>query len=199
MTVSGPAPVNGAVRANLHIVLDAHAAQLRDKERSVRIHIEPEARLADPGTRVDEHAVTENGMAYGRVCANRTRGSDHHTVTDHSIGMHSRSSPDPGTRTDDRTGRDRDTVCQDGARIDGCGGMDTGNDIGIRVKALSDSGEVPPRSWCDEQRHSIRSLVCEVRGNETEAGIRGSELETYFRFSKKLTALAVASLRLPTS
>src|SRR5690606_2271318 len=56
------APIDGAVRADLDIVLNDHAADLRNLQVSLRSHGETEAILADRDSGVDDDVI-----AYERV------------------------------------------------------------------------------------------------------------------------------------
>ncbi len=59
------AAVDGGVGADLHIVLDQHAAELRDGMEAVRGDGEAEAVLADAGARIDVDAVDRSARATG--------------------------------------------------------------------------------------------------------------------------------------
>src|SRR5262249_5759277 len=68
--------VDGGVGADLHVVLDDDAADLRDLEVAARAHGEAESVLSDAHSRVNDHAVADERVGDGRERADVAVAAD---------------------------------------------------------------------------------------------------------------------------
>src|SRR5689334_23209883 len=77
------ASIHAAVGANLHVVLDDHAADLRHLEVALAAHGEAKAVLADPHAGMQDHPVADQGMRHRGAGADVAAPADGHAVADH--------------------------------------------------------------------------------------------------------------------
>ena len=67
--VAARAPVHGGVGADLHVVLDDHAPDLRHLQMALRTHGEAEPVLPDAHARMEDDPVADEGVGHGHVGA----------------------------------------------------------------------------------------------------------------------------------
>ena len=122
--VAACSPVDGSVATDLDIVLDDHPTDLGDLAVTVGPHGETEAVLPDPNTRVDDHAIADQGMQYTRSRPYAAAPTNAHMRTDHRIGRDDTAFADLGARPYHGAGVDRDAGLQTGARVNHASGTD---------------------------------------------------------------------------
>src|SRR5262249_46850553 len=92
--VAGAAAVDGGAGADLDIVLDDDAADLRDLEMSRRSHHEAETVLADADAGMDDHAVADERVHERGAGADRRVAADPNARADHGVGAEHRARAD---------------------------------------------------------------------------------------------------------
>src|SRR3972149_9329641 len=108
--VANGAAVDGGAGADLDVVLDDDAPDLRHLEVAIAPHHETEAVLPDLAARMDDNAVADQRGGERRPGANRTVAPDPHLGPDHGIGSDHGSGADLGAGTHHRAGLDGDAV-----------------------------------------------------------------------------------------
>src|SRR5271156_3849292 len=112
--IAGGAAVDRRIGSDLDIVLNDHAPRLGNLlVTSWRRQI-AKAVLADPGARMDDHAVTDQRVLDGDTGADNAVAPNAYVGTDHSAGPDHRAGPDLRARPDHRK------------RIDGHAGLKLG-------------------------------------------------------------------------
>ena len=106
------ASVDGRIRANLHVVLDDDAVDLRHLEVPLAAHGEAEPVLADADTGMDRHAVAEERVRDRRERADVAIAADRHSRADHGTRRDARAAPDHRLWTDDGAGLDHHAVLE---------------------------------------------------------------------------------------
>src|SRR6185312_12280079 len=106
MGVADGAAVHGAVGAELHIILDDDAAQLRHAQQALQAGHEGETLIADGIVWAHHHALAQNGMGDDAIGADTVAitdldtAPDHHIVADAHVGADLRARADLTARTD---------------------------------------------------------------------------------------------------
>ena len=111
------AAVDAAVGADLHVVLDDDAADLRHLEVTLAAHGEAEAVLADPHARMQDDAVAHQRVRDARPGADVAAPADRHAVAHHGARRHHRAAPDLGLAADDGAGLDANVALQHRGRV----------------------------------------------------------------------------------
>ena len=91
--IAAGAPVDRGVRADLHIVLDDDAPDLRHLEVALRPHGEAEPVLADPDARMKDDPVAEIGVGDGHIGGDGAVPADPDVGTDDRMGADQRAGP----------------------------------------------------------------------------------------------------------
>ena len=121
MIVSRLAPRSIVVSgADLDVVLDDHAADLRHFEMAARPHRETESVLADPHAGMDDDAVADKAQTTVAWAPIDAFAADADLGADHRIGADQRAGADLRAGPDHRAGIDDD------ARLESRRGMDEG-------------------------------------------------------------------------
>ena len=116
--IAARAAVDGGVGADLHVVLDDHAPDLRHLQMPLRSHGEAEAVLADAHAGMEDDPVADEGVGNGHVGGDRAVPADLHLGADHGMGADQGAGADLRMRADDGAGIDPDPVLQPGRRMD---------------------------------------------------------------------------------
>ena len=111
-----PAVDRGA-GANLDVVLNDNAADLRHLDVALGARHVAEAVLADVATRMNDDAIADRRVRDGAVGANRTVAADAHLRSDHRAGGDHRAGANLGARPDHCAGVDRRTAVDLGRRM----------------------------------------------------------------------------------
>src|SRR5689334_4377532 len=111
-------PIDRGVGADFDMVLDHHAADLRQFQVAAQAHGEAKAVLADRHAGVDGDMVTEKGMGQRGVWADEAVSSHMHTVADDGTGGDGGGASDPCLRPDNRPGLDDCPRLDDRTRMD---------------------------------------------------------------------------------
>ena len=98
ISVSRPLPRSMRVGADLDVVADDHAPELRHLEMALRPHREAEPILPDAHAGVEDDPVTEHYVRQAHMGGDRAVPTDAHTLSNHAAGA------DPRARSDLRLG-----------------------------------------------------------------------------------------------
>src|SRR6185437_1591070 len=93
--VADSAAVDGAIGAELDIVLDDHAAELRHAQQALAAGHEAEARAADGDVGREGHAIADQGEVNDAIGADRAVVADDHAVSDDDIWTDQAAIADP--------------------------------------------------------------------------------------------------------
>jgi hypothetical protein len=115
--------VDGGIGANLHIVSDDDAAELRDTQKSRFGGGEAEAFLANPSAWVDVNACTQQGVAQAGMGADPAIGTNCYTAANRYERTDATARADLSTSFDDDVGTDF------GRCIDARGVSDNGREV----------------------------------------------------------------------
>ena len=185
------AAIDRDVGADLDIVLNDHAAGLRDFLMALRRRQEAEAVLANAGAGMNDHAVPDQGMRDGRVGADGAIAADRDARADDGAGGDQRARPDLGARSDD------------GERIDRDAGFQPRG--GMHARALGAAARLEQRRWPQrarkqrardgdkgpirfrrhQHRQPLRRRRRETRRQQARAGARRIEGITIFGIVEK--------------
>ena len=111
-------PVDRAVGADFHPVLDDDTADLADLQMALAAHGEAEAVLADRHARMDDHIIADQGVGDHSTRADEAVPPDGAAITDDGAGGDARARAYLGLGADDRARLDGDTRFQAGAGVD---------------------------------------------------------------------------------
>ena len=186
MIVSDRAPaVDGGVGADLHVVADDHAADLRHLQVALGAHREPEPVLADAHTGMDDDAVADDGMRQRGAGTDVAVPAHHHPESDHSAGRNRRAGTDHGFAADDGTrlydGALRDLgrrMHQRAARVGDAGGRLAAQ--GVHVEQAQSQGEGVVWRGGRQRRRGAGSALGVGASQDTGAGLGGAELSGVF-------------------
>ena len=160
------APIDGRVRADLDIITDAHATDLRNLDPAAVIFCDSETIGADHGPGVNNRAV-----------ADRAARIHHHARVKAAIVANRRPLSDHASRSDRNTLAQPHTGSNVRLRVNsrGLGGQ--------RVEKLRDSCEVGVGIVCHDARQPGGALV--PGSQDYRRGARGSKLRLQFAAGKK--------------
>src|SRR5947207_3105055 len=116
--VADAAAVNGCAGADLHVILNDHAADLQHLAVTSRSHQVAKSILSDGATGMDRHAVADQAVRDRDVSTDGAMAADAYVGSDRSAGVDHRARTDFAPRTDDGAGIDGHAVLQ------ACAGMD---------------------------------------------------------------------------
>src|SRR5690606_20798544 len=102
--IAAGAAVDRGVGADLDVVLNDDAPDLRHLEMALSAHGEAEAVLADFGARVQDDAVADERMLQHDAGADGAVAADAHAGADHGIRRDDRARADLRSRADARSG-----------------------------------------------------------------------------------------------
>src|SRR5215203_6634367 len=143
--VAAAAAVDRRVRADLDIVADDHAPELRHLEVALRPHHVAEAILADAHAGVEDDAVAEHRVADGDLRGDGAVAADADTRPDDAVGADARPRPDLGPGPDDRARIDDDPLSEPRRRMD----------EGVRRHAALAEARLRPRRVRIEPGHDL--------------------------------------------
>src|SRR5260221_10552105 len=112
--------VDRGIGADLDIVADDDAAELRHPDMTAGIRREAEAFLSDTRPRQDAHPIADQAVAEADIGADPRRLADDDALANHAIGV------DPAVAADRRLGADADMVCELATRAETGAGIDDG-------------------------------------------------------------------------
>src|SRR3990172_696364 len=115
--VANGAAVDGGAGADLDVVLDDDASDLRHLEMALGSHYEAEAILPDLAARMNDDAVADQRGGDRRPGADRAIAPDPHPGPNHGSGSDHAAGADLGARPDHRARLDGDAVFQPRARV----------------------------------------------------------------------------------
>src|SRR5262245_64966022 len=116
--VEGPA-IDAAVGADLHVVLDDHAPDLRHLEMAAGAHGEAEPILADPHAGMQDHPIADERMGEARPRPHVAVTSDAYPIADDRARRDRGAAADLGLPADDGAGLHRHLLFELGRRMDG--------------------------------------------------------------------------------
>ena len=143
--------------ADLDVVLDDDAADLRHLEMAAGTEREAEAVLADMDAGVDDDAVADQRAGDSRLGADDAVAADAHARADNGVGADQRAGADLRPGADHRAGIDDDAGLEPRRRMDEGGRGDAGfaesrARLGrLRIEPRHRLGHRPVRLWRDEQ------------------------------------------------
>ena len=164
--IAGRAAVDGAVRANLDIVLDNDAAKLRNAQSPIRRGHEAETLSADADAGRDLHPCADNGVAYGAVRPDCAAVAKHDAVADDGVAGDVAARPDFRTGADNGSGVDARSLANDGARIDPRIGGYLRLRLKRRIVEKADPGKSQLRLGHADQTHAAGSVRGQVWGGD---------------------------------
>jgi hypothetical protein len=174
--VAVAATVNGAVGADLDVVLNDDAPGLRHLEMAVGARNEAEAILADPDPGVQHHPVADERVGYGGTRPDDAASADSDARTDDRARRDQGIPADFCARADDGEGLHRHARLKARRRIDmrrrrhHTGGADRGGPQGSRKKVTPESRKGALRVLRDQGDGGRRNKFRVPRLDETHAG-----------------------------
>jgi len=132
-----PIAVDGGVGADLDVVTDHHAADLRDLDPAAVVVGEAEAVPADHRAGLHQHARTElHRVAQGHVGQQAAARADLHVVAEHAPRAEDAARADPAALADGDQRADADVLAELAARGHHRGRVDAGRGRRERVEQL---------------------------------------------------------------
>ena len=175
------AAVDRRTGADLDVVLDDDAADLRHLEVPARPEREAEAVLADVDAGMDDDAVADERAGDRRLGADDAVAADADAGADDRIGADQRAGADLRARADHRAGIDDDARLEPRRRMDEGGGRNAGfaerraRPGRLRIEARHRLGHRPIGLRRDERGAALRRLSGVARRDERRAGAGRAE------------------------
>ena len=170
------AAVDGAVGADLDVVLDDHPAELGHGQVSLRIQGEAEAPVADAHPRVDDATLADQTMAQKPVGPDLGFVADHHAALNDGVGVDEAVAADFHVRADDDAGTDRSPLADPSRRIDQRRRVPPGGEPGFGIEGPRHQRVGPVRLGRKQQGHAFGRPLGMVRRNHAGARPTGGKL-----------------------
>src|SRR6185503_21010784 len=120
--IADGAAVDRRAGADLDVVLNDDATDLRNLQVPLGAHDVPEAILADVAAGMNDHAIADEAVRDDGARADRAVAADPHFGADHGIGADESAAANLGARADHRTGLDGDVGLEARGLVDVCAG-----------------------------------------------------------------------------
>lgn len=170
LRVRAGAPVYRRIGADLHIMADYHAAQLRHFQVTIRAGREAKTILSDLDARVNNHSIVyetthkRNRRSYSTIRTKDNPLADHCIGADVTARAEADASADNGAMVDPAIGGDS------GGFVDDRGTRNAGLRRRSRIKQRRDARVGAVGVFGDQQDSSWRVLITQVRGRQDNAG-----------------------------